>query len=438
MRDYQGKQMLSMPRMAGMALLALVFAFAWPAQLGGKTSYMITHGTSMEPKFHAGDFVIARAGDQYKRGDVVLYRSAELKQLVLHRIVAQSNDIYTLKGDNNAFNDPSTIHHEAITGAYVAHVPLSDWRVGAALIVLCLLIVLAINRERSTIMPAFNRDMAVSACQALALACLVIILALPQMQTSAGKTPNLQSEGHLSYTGAARPGKTYPQGQVLSPQPVYTKLVDKLALSYAYQAPKGVSIVSSRTGLDVVVEDANGFQRTILVKPLADAGAGEKIYAAGQLDLRDLEQTLDGIRRETGLTATSYIVHVRPSIEARLRDGAREFDHSARPDIELRLTPSVMGPVKALDTMDTLSGTGSNGRKVVAVGPFSFSTQRGQLIMGLLAALFVAAASLARFVIDGDDTDEKEQLYGEDGEGDLVTLPGSASYMGVSYEDEAV
>ena len=35
-------------------VLAAVWAF-WPQTLGGGTTYVTTHGTSMEPRFHTGD-----------------------------------------------------------------------------------------------------------------------------------------------------------------------------------------------------------------------------------------------------------------------------------------------------------------------------------------------------------------------------------------------
>jgi hypothetical protein len=38
----------------------LAAAWMWPVQMGGRTSYRMTNGNSMEPRFHSGDFVIVR------------------------------------------------------------------------------------------------------------------------------------------------------------------------------------------------------------------------------------------------------------------------------------------------------------------------------------------------------------------------------------------
>ena len=48
-------------------VLAAVWAF-WPLALGGGTTYVSTHGTSMEPRFHTGDLAILRSADRYEVG----------------------------------------------------------------------------------------------------------------------------------------------------------------------------------------------------------------------------------------------------------------------------------------------------------------------------------------------------------------------------------
>ena len=60
------------------AVAALVLAavwFFWPSALGGGTTYVTTHGISMEPRLPTGDLAILRPADSYSVGDVVAYRS---------------------------------------------------------------------------------------------------------------------------------------------------------------------------------------------------------------------------------------------------------------------------------------------------------------------------------------------------------------------------
>src|SRR5690349_114694 len=77
-----------------------------PTNLGGKTTYVATYGTSMRPHFHAGDLAIVQPAGEYHVGDVAAYRSTTLNDaVVLHRIVAVNDGHYTFKGDNNDFLD---------------------------------------------------------------------------------------------------------------------------------------------------------------------------------------------------------------------------------------------------------------------------------------------------------------------------------------------
>ena len=88
-----------------------------PTNLGGKTTYVSTYGTSMQPRFHAGDLAVVKAARDYRVGDVAAYRSSTLDDaVVLHRIVAINDGRYTFKGDNNDFLDPSRPTADQIVG----------------------------------------------------------------------------------------------------------------------------------------------------------------------------------------------------------------------------------------------------------------------------------------------------------------------------------
>ena len=60
------------------ALVALLLAAAWlflPSALGGGTTYVSTHGISMQPRFSTGDLAVLRPADSYDVGDVIAYLS---------------------------------------------------------------------------------------------------------------------------------------------------------------------------------------------------------------------------------------------------------------------------------------------------------------------------------------------------------------------------
>jgi signal peptidase I len=109
------------------AVLVLLAGAAWltlaPTRVGGSTDYVTTHGTSMAPRFHTGDLALIRPADDYRVGDVVAYRSALLRTVVLHRIIGREGDRYVFKGDNNGFVDPTHPDRSQLVGKLWLRVP---------------------------------------------------------------------------------------------------------------------------------------------------------------------------------------------------------------------------------------------------------------------------------------------------------------------------
>ncbi|MGC1184229.1 MAG: S24/S26 family peptidase [Candidatus Dormiibacterota bacterium] len=120
---------LGYPRLlAAIATLVLCFAI-WaafaPPQLGGSTSYAVTTGVSMLPRFHAGDLVLLRQESTYRVGEVAGYHNGQLGVVVMHRIIAIDGDHYIFRGDNNDFTDSYQPTAGQIVGAEWIH--LSGW-----------------------------------------------------------------------------------------------------------------------------------------------------------------------------------------------------------------------------------------------------------------------------------------------------------------------
>ena len=108
-------------------VLVLVFVSLWasaaPTALGGTASYVITAGNSMEPLYHDGDLVVLREADSYEVGDIAGFIAADLKQIVLHRILELHGAAFTTKGDNNSWIDPYRPRAEHFLGTAWIHVP---------------------------------------------------------------------------------------------------------------------------------------------------------------------------------------------------------------------------------------------------------------------------------------------------------------------------
>jgi signal peptidase len=109
--------------------LALVIAFGVPLLLSGITGFKLWlgEGTSMEPTFYAGDFMITRElpASELKPGDVVLFKSE--RAYVMHRIVSIAEGtgggeaVLTTRGDNNPVNDAPVAAGD-VDGKLVYHV----------------------------------------------------------------------------------------------------------------------------------------------------------------------------------------------------------------------------------------------------------------------------------------------------------------------------
>ena len=101
---------MSLPTRTALGLAALAAAvlgwfFLAPPLLGGQTTYVVTRGISMEPKFHTGDLVLLRGRLNYGVGQIVAYHNDDLNRTVMHRIIGADGTHYRFKGDNNDFVD---------------------------------------------------------------------------------------------------------------------------------------------------------------------------------------------------------------------------------------------------------------------------------------------------------------------------------------------
>lgn len=119
---FGGKRRSRSFRLSKRAIGNLVFAsiftvvsgawFVWlrPPALGGGATYVMVRGVSMEPTYHTGDLVIARAQPSYAIGDIVAYKVPQgdvgAGLTVIHRIIGGSPAAgYIMRGDNNPAPD---------------------------------------------------------------------------------------------------------------------------------------------------------------------------------------------------------------------------------------------------------------------------------------------------------------------------------------------
>jgi signal peptidase I len=109
---------------AAAALLCGGWLMFAPRAIGGPTTMVMTHGISMQPRFHTGDLAILHESSSYQVGDIVGYRSATLHTTVMHRIVNVNPDgSWVTKGDHNTWLDPDHPTRADVLGKLWLRVP---------------------------------------------------------------------------------------------------------------------------------------------------------------------------------------------------------------------------------------------------------------------------------------------------------------------------
>ena len=113
----------SVVRFVAMGMLALsAWMFLWPSFLGGRATYLVVSGESMERAYSTGDLLVVRERSAYNVGDVAAFETGE--GAVVHRIVGGDGESgFVMKGDNRAEVDPWTPTNADIIGSPWLHVP---------------------------------------------------------------------------------------------------------------------------------------------------------------------------------------------------------------------------------------------------------------------------------------------------------------------------
>lgn len=346
----------------GAALLGVV-VLTLPQSLGGATSYVGTHGTSMEPRFHTGDLAMIRASDSYRVGDVVAYHSDLLDTTVMHRIVAVRDGHYTFQGDNNSWLDPETPTEDRLIGQLMLRVPHgSIWLqrlsspTGVGLLALGILLTGGLttrtcrkkrrnrtvsrhaHRARTassagtlTSKPSSNLSIVALAAAALGLVGLGLGLFAWTGPVTRPVTAQQPSDRAVtfSYTATVPPSAAYDDTAVTSPEPVFRALANSVEVRYRYQGEPGTVSVTAE------LSTASGWHSTVLLSD-SHRFADHTYDGHVHLDLDSLVDRADRAAKVIGLPADQLTVTVRPHFTSPRGDFS--------PELPLTLTPTELTP----------------------------------------------------------------------------------------------
>jgi signal peptidase I len=355
---------ISRRRIGALAVLALGIAalvLLLPPQLGGRTSYAIITGNSMEPELSAGDLVLMRARDAYAEGEIVGYRDPLIGQVVLHRIVDRVGGRFVTQGDNNDFRDPSRPVPEDVLGerwvavpylgSLVARVP-RPW--GAGVLALAL-VTLPFGRRRrwrggheptpsdrverpshARVAPPLVSGVALLALLTLAL----LAFARSTEEPRALKSAYLET-GAFSYRADVPAGAVYPEGVATTGDALFPRLVNRVRIAFRYDFTSPLPQDLEGTGvLHASVSDGAGWSRAL---PLDGGPARARdggLTAVATLDVARLRHVVSAFERQAGVTNPSYTVAVAPTVEMKGRLGGEPVLTHFAPSLRFRLDAS--------------------------------------------------------------------------------------------------
>jgi len=456
--------MTAAPKVASTsAVVALVLATVWlfwPSSLGGATTYVSTHGTSMEPGFHTGDLAVLSPADGYSVGDVVAYRSESLNTVVMHRIVSVEPDGFVTQGDNNSWLDDDHPTEDEILGELWFSIPQGGTALSAlrspGVFLPLLTVVLAVLgagarkpplrsslralrrragrlslpvpagaleqprdgvpaaiRARTSSMPARARARQIAlgagvAALVAAVACGVL-LAVPSTRTET-QTLEVTQESRFSYSGGAVVGTTYPTGVVATGDTVWNRLVDDLTVSLDTSlSGTGVTDVTGAIRLDVVVSAPDGWSAVLTSGPSAALADG-RATAAVAVDPEAAADLLGRHYDEIGADGGGATLTVTPVVEATGAVQGTAFTAGSPAGFGFALDEMALRPASTEDT--AVAPTDQISVDVEQVGPRTFSLLALTLSIGdaralagalllLALATFVATAWMSNLGRDG-------------------------------------
>src|SRR5579863_4768754 len=346
-------------RIRSLLVTAVVLVFAvlgWfylaPTNIGGSTTYVVTHGISMEPLIHAGDLALVRPEDHYRVGQVVAYHSTLLNTEVLHRIIRIDHGHYFFKGDNNSFIDPTHPTRSLLIGSMWLHIAgggtilhwlHEPWLAAILLGAVAAFLLFGGGRRRRRrdrgrrhdggrtrvrgVSPVTSADshpgprvsdrQLFQACVAGALVFLALCIfafVRPADNMTRVTHPYTQTL-RLGYHANVGPSSVYPSGTVATGDPVYIALVHALTVGAAYQLKTAPPYrLHGTIGIRGTLSNSSGWSRRFwLARPMPFVGASAR--TAARIDLNRFESLASRISAQIGSSGGSYNLAVTPSVK---------------------------------------------------------------------------------------------------------------------------
>lgn len=385
-----------------------------PSMLGGPATYLKISGISMEPVYYAGDLVVTRERAAYGIGDIVAFRGGE--GIVIHRIIGGDAQFgFVLQGDNNNFIDPWEPTPDEILGEAWLHLPgkgdlastlREPLNLGFAAGGLTMISLLGQGkRRRKGTRPAKTRaahathsadrsptTALLAACTALTLVGVLAALGAatafrqPTTTTLPADGAGYTHEASFDWVVHTAPSVVYPDRTVTPadapeaqpvntdspfaddataagpPAPVvYTKLAERLDLDVRYALTSAAAL--DVTGTYAVLLDLRAAGGPAVTTELVPETRfdGRAVEEQVTIDFADVAGRIETIEEETGASASSYELTVRPVVRVDGTVAGEPIDEEYAPAFAIQYTGERIEPDMEL----TRSATEGRGEDVV-------------------------------------------------------------------------
>jgi signal peptidase I len=482
MRRHPAKKLLATT--LGIIVLGCLWFYFAPAQLGGTTTYVVTHGVSMEPRFHTGDLAIVRSQSSYHVGEIVAYHNKELHTIVLHRIIGRAGNRYIFKGDNNDFIDFEHPAASQLIGSLWLHVAgagatmesirspaLVGILVGAGLLLLMGGVFMRRRRLRRrqrragqssehgpthSPMPASDSVTMILALGLIALLPFVMLAVLsftrPATKPHTVPVPYKQS-GRFSYYADADPGPAYPSNLAATGDPLFTRVLNEVHLRFGYRfASAATHSLSGKASLSATLTSTSGWTTTF---PLGTPTyfRGNRGGLSATLNLSSLHALIGSVEKTTKVTG-SYTLAIIPHVIVTGKLDHLPLSTTFSPALEFSVNELELKPTLAASSgaatsnpsaasvfkPSASSSVASKGYEPLflsfKVARFSIATARSIALIGIaivIAGLVAMLALLRLRVPPGDEATSIRARYGHM----IVPVGHVAQTVGTSVIDVA-
>ena len=377
------------------ALALVILGAAWfylaPTQLGGSATYVVTHGISMEPRFHTGDLAIVRGQSSYHVGEIVAYHNHQLHTIVLHRIIGRDGDRYIFKGDNNNFVDPEHPLASQLIGALWIHIPGAGVRLqsirspavmgGLIFVGMLLLTGGAFTQRRrrrhrqraggsimdSSLQLPQRPEHPVVGVLTIGLLALLPFLALAllafarPLTTRRALTIPYKQSGKLSYSADEAPGPAYPAGRASTGEPLFTNVLHAVGVRFDYHFESATKhAVTGKASLSAKITSTSGWHTTLALGAPTHF-RGDHALVTGTLDLGSLVALIQSVETTTKVRGT-YVLTIAPHVNANGRVGHAPLNATFAPEIKFSVVEGEIKPEGTTESSGAIrsAGTGSS------------------------------------------------------------------------------